>query len=97
MPHHDSSERTSDTSPDRAIAGLLHASPFGWARHEVAERMADPLIGIADYNQRINERIAMAQASTSNRVRAQHYALAEHYLRLFEAEDRSAARSRKRC
>jgi hypothetical protein len=62
------------------------ANPFRWARPEVAEPMSDSLIRIADYNQKINECIAMAKASTSNQVRAQHYALAEHYLRLFEAE-----------
>ena len=70
-------------------------NPFGWARREVAERMSDSLIGIVDYNQKINECVAIAKASTSNRVRAQHYALAEHYMRLFEAEDRSADHKRR--
>jgi hypothetical protein len=48
--------------------------------------MSDSSIGTAYYNQKIDECIEMAKTSTSNRVRAQHYALAEHYLRLFEAE-----------
>jgi hypothetical protein len=47
--------------------------------------MSDCLIGIADYKKKIDQCIPMAKASTSNRVRAQHYALAEHYLQLFEA------------
>jgi hypothetical protein len=57
--------------------------------------MSDRLIGIADYNQKIDECIAMARASTNNRIRAQHYALAEYYLRLFEAENKSVDQSKK--
>jgi hypothetical protein len=58
--------------------------------------MSDRLIGSVDCNQKIEECVEMAKASTSNRVRAQHYALAEHYLRLFEAEDKLPDGSRKR-
>jgi hypothetical protein len=57
--------------------------------------MSGRLIGSVDYNQKIDDCVEMAKASTSNRVRAQHYALAEHYLRLFEAEYKLPDGSRK--
>ena len=52
--------------------------------------MSDQLIGPEQYGQRIDECLAMAKASTSNKARADHYAQAEHYLRLFEKEAKLA-------
>jgi hypothetical protein len=37
------------------------------------------------YRQKIDECIAMAKASTSNKVRAHHYKTAAHYLHLLES------------
>jgi hypothetical protein len=45
------------------------------------------------YRQEIDECIAMAKASTSNKVRAHHYKTAAHYLHLLEAEAKLVAGS----
>jgi hypothetical protein len=59
--------------------------------------MSDQLIEPEQYGQRIDECLAMAKASTSNKVRADHYAQAAHYLRLFEKEAKLAGASRSGC
>ena len=48
--------------------------------------MSDYLLGTEQYRLKIDECVTMAKASTSNKLRAQHYARAEHFWRLFEAE-----------
>jgi hypothetical protein len=48
--------------------------------------MSDHLVGTEQYRLKIDECIKMAKGSTSNKLRAHHYARAEHLWRLFEAE-----------
>jgi hypothetical protein len=38
------------------------------------------------------ECVELAKAATSNEIRSHHYAIAEHYLRLAEAEEKLARR-----
>jgi hypothetical protein len=38
------------------------------------------------------ECVELAKAATSNEIRSHHYAIAEHYLRLAEAEEKLAHR-----
>jgi hypothetical protein len=38
----------------------------------------------------VAECVALAKAATSNEIRSHHYAIAEHYLRLAEAEEKLA-------
>jgi hypothetical protein len=38
----------------------------------------------------VAECIELAKAATSNEIRSHHYAIAEHYLRLAEAEEKLA-------
>jgi hypothetical protein len=45
------------------------------------------------YRQKSEECVALAKSAISNKVRAQHYAAAEHYLKLAEAEAKLASRS----
>jgi hypothetical protein len=56
--------------------------------------MADQSIGTEQYRQRIEECVAMAKASASNKTRADCYAQAEHYLRLLEREAKLGGNSR---
>jgi hypothetical protein len=46
----------------------------------------DPLSKAERYLLQAEECIALAKVATSNKMRAQHYATAERYLRLAEAE-----------
>jgi hypothetical protein len=46
----------------------------------------EPLTKAERYLRRAEECIALAKVATSNKVRAHHYAIAERYLRLAEAE-----------
>jgi hypothetical protein len=46
------------------------------------------------YRQKIDECIAMAKASTSNKVRAHYYKTAAHYLHLLEADAKLVAEPR---
>jgi len=47
----------------------------------------------ARYRRKSEEAIALAKAAISNKARAQHYAAAERYLSLAEAEAKLASRS----
>jgi hypothetical protein len=40
----------------------------------------------------VAECVELAKAATSNEIRSHHYAIAEHYLRLAEAEEKFARR-----
>jgi hypothetical protein len=51
-----------------------------------AREQMDPLSNADRYLRQAEECIALANVATSNKVRAHHYAAAEHYLRLAEAE-----------
>jgi hypothetical protein len=44
------------------------------------------------YRRRVTECVDLAKAATSNEIRSHHYAIAEHYLRLAEAEEEIALR-----
>ena len=46
----------------------------------------DPLTKAERYLRRAEECIALAKAATSNKVRAHHYAIAERYVHLAQAE-----------
>jgi type II secretory pathway component HofQ len=50
----------------------------------------DPLTKAQRYLQRAEECIALAKVATSNKVRAHHYAIAERYVSLAQAEPKVA-------
>ena len=54
--------------------------------------LSDSLIRAQRYRQCVAECIELAKAATSNEIRSHHYAIAEHYLRLAEAEEKLAHR-----
>ena len=54
----------------------------------------EPLTKAERYLRRAEECIALAKVATSNKVRAHHYAIAERYLRLAEAEPTVTNRGR---
>jgi hypothetical protein len=56
--------------------------------------MSDYLRRAEHYRQKSEERVALAKAAISNKIRARHYAAAERYLKLAEAEAKSAPRSK---
>jgi hypothetical protein len=58
--------------------------------------MSDHLVGTEQYRLKIDECVTMAKASTSNKVRAHHYAQAEYFSRLFEAEVNQVGDSKRR-
>jgi hypothetical protein len=43
----------------------------------------------------VAECVELAKAATSNEIRSHHYAIAEHYLRLAEAEEKLAHRDNR--
>jgi hypothetical protein len=55
--------------------------------------MSDHLKRAERYRRKCEESIALAKAAISNKARAQHYAAAERYLSLAEAETKVASRS----
>jgi hypothetical protein len=55
--------------------------------------LSDSLIRAQRYRQCVTECVELAKASTSNEIRSHHYAIAEHYLRLAEAEEKLALRN----
>ena len=55
--------------------------------------MSDLLDRAEQYRQRAEEFAALAEAETSNKIRANHYASAVRYLQLAEAKSKLAARS----
>jgi hypothetical protein len=55
--------------------------------------MSDHWITAEQYRRQAEECVAMAKAAIGNKIRAHHYATAEHYLKLAEAEAELANRS----
>ena len=58
--------------------------------------MSDSLTRAQRYRARVAECIELAKAATNNEIRSHHYAIAEHYLRLAEAEEKLAHRGNNR-
>lgn len=54
--------------------------------------MSNSLTRAQRYRQSVAECVELAKAATSNEIRSHHYAIAEHYLRLAEAEEKLARR-----
>jgi hypothetical protein len=54
--------------------------------------LSDPLTRAQRYRACAAECVELAKAATSNEIRSHHYAIAEHYLRLAEAEEKLAPR-----
>jgi hypothetical protein len=54
--------------------------------------LSDSLTRAQRYRQSVAECVELAKAATSNEIRSHHYAIAEHYLRLAEAEEKLARR-----
>ena len=54
--------------------------------------MANHLSTAEHHRQRAEQCVAMAKAATNNKIRAHHYATALNYLKLAEAEAKSAPR-----
>ena len=59
--------------------------------------MSDSLTRAQRYRARVAECVELAKAATSNEIRSHHYAIAEHYLRLAEAEEKVAHRDNSRA
>jgi hypothetical protein len=55
--------------------------------------LSDSFIRAQRYRQCVAECVELAKAATSNEIRSHHYAIAEHYLRLAEAEEKLAHRN----
>ena len=55
--------------------------------------MSDSLTRAQRYRACVAECVELAKAATNNEIRSHHYAIAEHYLRLAEAEEKLAHRS----
>ena len=58
--------------------------------------MSDSLTRAQRYRACVAECIELAKSATSNEIRSHHYAIAEHYLRLAEAEEKLAHRGNNR-
>jgi hypothetical protein len=54
--------------------------------------MTDHLTSAEQYRERAANSVASAEAATSNEIRSHHYAIANHYLLLAEAEMKAAGR-----
>jgi hypothetical protein len=71
-----------------SIAATNFGSPSYWRQGFaiIGRKQMDPLSNAERYLRQAEECIALAKVATSNKMRANHYATAERYLRLAEAE-----------
>jgi len=58
--------------------------------------MTEHLTNARQYRERAVKSVALAEAAASNEIRSHHYAIANHYLLLAEAELRAAGQEDER-